>query len=141
MGAPQPLASPIAGLRSLYLSSNRLTRLPPALSAATALTTLCLRWNDELRLSRADEQLLAALPLLPDATQRLREQLRQPRRGSPGLNAQRCRELMGAVLFFTIILSLFVGLPVLIGVLHRDEGDGSSSDSAAAAVVFIPAIE
>ena len=53
-----------AGLKRLDLSNNAFTRLPAALSTATALTCLTLNGNSELRLRRADKAVLPELPNL-----------------------------------------------------------------------------
>lgn len=53
-----------AGLRRLDLSNNAFTRLPAALSTATALTCLALNGNSQLRLRRADKAVLPELPNL-----------------------------------------------------------------------------
>lgn len=53
-----------ADLEELDLSSNEFTCLPPALSAAIALTRLSISGNTELALCQADAALLLALPHL-----------------------------------------------------------------------------
>ena len=63
-----PLPQPAAGLHYLNLTDNPFARLPPALSPATALTALLLRYDwssrGELKLTLDYVQLLAALPNL-----------------------------------------------------------------------------
>lgn len=61
---PLPPAVRPAGLHHLDLSRNKFAHLPPALSAATALTCLTLSGNRKLRLREADEAVLLALPRL-----------------------------------------------------------------------------
>lgn len=112
------LASPIAGLRSLDLSFNRLASLPPALSAATALTALRMNYNDELRLTAADEQLLAALPLGPAAARELVERQARPRfyglRNRWQGRRQDCfKEFIRQICLLLILLFIFVVVPVL----------------------------
>ena len=104
---PNPHAScPIADLRSLHLSSNLLARLPPALSAATALTELCLRGNSGMKLKRADAQLLAALPIDKREVERL-----DPRSSA----YQKCTEFaMGAM----VLLAVLTFLAIWLGRLH-----------------------
>lgn len=46
------------------ISYNRFASLPGALTAATALTSLVVNLNDDLRLSQADAEVLQALPRL-----------------------------------------------------------------------------
>lgn len=53
-----------ADLRVLSLADNLLTRLPPTLSTATALTCLDISYNPELRFCEAGIDTLLALPLL-----------------------------------------------------------------------------
>lgn len=49
----------------LQLTANKLSRLPPALAAATGLTRLCLLDNGDLALSEADvEGILLRMPRL-----------------------------------------------------------------------------
>lgn len=79
----------LAGLTELDLSSNNLARLPPALTAATALRRLLLARNTKLAVTSADvEHTLQRLPSLqfldvmwtqtaPDVLQRLRSSLPQ----------------------------------------------------------------
>lgn len=54
----------IADLRVLDVSHNKFTRLPGAITAATALTSLVLTGNDGLRLCKEDAAVLRALPRL-----------------------------------------------------------------------------
>lgn len=62
--APCPPNGLLTGLHSLDLSRNKFTHLPPALSAATALTCLTLNGNSMLRLRAPDAAVLLALPRL-----------------------------------------------------------------------------
>lgn len=53
-----------AGLRALTLSRNRFASLPESLALATALSSLVVSDNWQLRLSTADFQILSQLPRL-----------------------------------------------------------------------------
>ena len=77
----------LAGLTELDLSSNNLARLPPALTAATALRRLLLARNERLAVTSADvEHTIQCLPSLqfldvtwtqtaPDVLEQLRSSL------------------------------------------------------------------
>lgn len=79
-----------ADLPNLDLTHNEFTRLPATLSTATALTSLSMAQNCELRLCEADAAVLAALPRLqrlnvqgikaadPALLQQLQHRMRMP---------------------------------------------------------------